>query len=304
VGIVADGRSLRVAVVVNPVSADDPSALRDKISALGPARGVSDLVWFETTEDSPGTEQAADARAQGAELVLVCGGDGTVRACAAALVGSEVALGLLPAGSGNLLARNLGVPLDLDAALEVAFGSGRLIMDVVESEAEPPFLIMAGLGFDAAMIQQTNQQTKERVGWLAYLGGIVRAVRSSPSVEFQIAIDGAGPVRRRAVGVLLGNVGSLQAGLAVLPEASPTDGLLDLAVLAPVAPLDWPLILGRMILRRMAKGGKTEVLRGRRFEISCDRELPLEFDGDAAGHSRSLIAAVRSGALTVCVPDD
>lgn len=299
-----DASSPRVAVVINPVNVPNPRELRDRVSELCRDLGRPEPLWFETTEDSPGTEQARQAREQEADLVLVCGGDGTVRACAAALVESGIALGLVPVGSGNLLARNLGMPLDIEAALRVAFGTGRLVIDIAESEPGSHFLIMAGLGFDAAMIQQTNQQTKERVGWPAYVGGIIRAMRSSPSAEFKIAIDGGPPLRRRAVGVLLGNVGSLQAGLTVLPEASPVDGLLDLAVLAPVKAMDWPLILGRMLTRRMAKGGKTEVLRGRRFEISCDQALPLEFDGDAVGQSQSLTAAVLARGLTVCVPDD
>jgi diacylglycerol kinase family enzyme len=152
------------------------------------------------------------------------------------------------------------------------------------------------------MIEQTNDDTKARLGWVAYIGGIARALRGSPPANVGISIDGATPVHYRAVGVLVGNVGHLQAGLTLLPAASPTDGVLDVAVLAPATWRDWPLILARIVLRRVARGGRTDVLRGSRVDITCDRPLPLEFDGDLAGQTQSLTVAVLPGALVVCVP--
>lgn len=292
----------RAAVVFNPVNIGDEAALRDAIAAVCRERQLPDATWFATTKDDPGYGQARTAVEAGADLVIACGGDGTVAACASALTGTGVALALIPSGTGNLLARNLNIPLEPAAAVDVAFGPIRRPIDVLHSVAGRHFVVMAGVGFDAAMIQQTNDETKARLGWLAYVGGIARALRGSPSAQVGISIDGAAPVQYRAVGVLVGNVGRLQAGLTVLPQASPTDGVLDVAVLAPTTWRDWPLIAARVVTRRVARGGRTDVLRGAQVEITCDRPLPLEFDGDLAGETRSLTVDVLAGALIVCVP--
>lgn len=295
-------RPTRPAVVFNPVNIADEAALRDAIATVCRERHLPDAAWFATTKDDPGSGQTRTAVERGADLVIACGGDGTVAACASALTGTDVALALIPSGTGNLLARNLNIPLELHAAVDVAFGSARRPIDVLHSVAGRHFVVMAGVGFDAAMIKQTNDETKARLGWLAYVGGIARALRASPSAQVRISIDGTTPVRYRAVGVLVGNVGRLQAGLTLLPEASPTDGVLDVAILAPTTWRDWPLILARIASRRVTRGGRTDVLRGSRVEITCDRPLPLEFDGDLAGETDSLSVGVLCGALVVCVP--
>ena len=293
--------SLHPAVVFNPIKVDQ-AALREAIATICRARGLAEPMWFATTEEDPGFGQTRIAVERGADLIIACGGDGTVAACASVLTGTGVALALIPSGTGNLLARNLNVPLALSAAVDVAFGSFRRTIDVLRSVAGRHFVVMAGLGFDAAMIEQTNDQTKARLGWPAYVGGIARALRRSPRATVLIGMDGATPVRYRAVGILVGNVGQLQAGLTLLPEASPTDGLLDVAVLAPSTWRDWPLILVRIATRRVARGGRTDVLRGSRVEITSDRPLPLEFDGELAGATRSLTVEVLAEALVVCVP--
>jgi diacylglycerol kinase family enzyme len=291
-----------VTVVVNPVKVADAAALRKEIAEGCRRAGRPEPAWVETTEDDPGFSQARSAVDRGADLVVVCGGDGTVAACASALAGSGVAMAVVAGGTGNLLARNLEIPLDRAAALVVAFGEGRRTIDVVRSEPGRHFVVMAGLGFDAAMIAQTNDRTKARFGWPAYIGGIVRALRGSRATDFKIAVDGATPTTYRAVGVLAGNVGRLQAGLTVLPDAMPSDGILDVVVFAPHTWLDWPRIVGRLVSHRTGQGGVSDVLRGARFDIACDRSLPLEFDGELSGESTSLVLEVVPGALTVCVP--
>jgi diacylglycerol kinase family enzyme len=293
----------RIAAVVNPAKIEDSAALHEQIDDACRAGGHPPALWFETTEEDPGYGQAREALAHDAELLLACGGDGTVTACASALTGSETALALVPAGTGNLLARNLDLPLDIESALQVAFGAGRRRVDVIRSEPGRHFMVMAGVGFDAAMIAQTNERTKAAVGWPAYIGGIVRAIRGSDRTSFSIRVDGADAVSYVGVGVLIGNVGNLQAGLSVFPDASPTDGVIDLAVFAPQGWHDWPLILGRLIGRRTGAGGRTDLLRGTSFEVRCERRLPLEFDGDLFGNTSSLTAEVVPGGVTVCVPE-
>ena len=164
--------------------------------------------------------------------MLVCGGDGTVAACAGALAGTGVAMALVPFGTGNLLARNLGIPLEMAEALDVAFGPDERTLDVLEA-GEQRFVVMAGLGFDAALMRDTDEDLKDRIGWLAYVGGMAKALRRTPRARFTMTIDDGPPETSQAIGVLVGNVGQLQAGITLMPDARPDDGQLDVLVLAP-----------------------------------------------------------------------
>ena len=284
-----------VAAVLNPAKVADLAAL--KAAIIEHCHGEQPA-WYETTEDDPGAGQASEAVAAGARLVLVCGGDGTVAACAGALAGTGVAMAVLPLGTGNLLARNLGIPLELAEALEVAFGTAERVIDVLES-AEQRFVVMAGLGFDAALIRDTDEQLKDRVGWLAYVGGMARALRRSPRARFTVTVDDGLPVTSQAIGVLVGNVGQLQAGITLMPDARPDDGQLDVLVLAPRTVRDWPALVWRILRGRPDSGRQAEMLRGKKVQISSGVEVPMEFDGDLCGAGTELRVEVLPAALTV-----
>jgi diacylglycerol kinase family enzyme len=288
----------RVAAVLNPAKIEDVSGLK---AAIIERCGGEEPSWFETTEEDTGAGQAAAAVAAGAQLVLVCGGDGTVAACAGALAGTEVAMAVVPVGTGNLLARNLDVPLEVSAALEVAFGSEQRFLDVLEA-GEQRFVVMAGLGFDAALIRDTDEDLKQRVGWLAYIGGLARALRRSPRARFTITLDDGPPLSTLAIGVLVGNVGQLEAGITLMPEASPDDGQLDVIVLAPRSVGDWPALVWRILRRRPDAGRQADILRGKRVRIESAVEVPMEFDGDFRGHATELRVEVLPGALLMRCP--
>jgi diacylglycerol kinase family enzyme len=288
---------MRPAVVCNPSVVDDIDQLRKAISV----RCATDPLWFETTPEDPGAGQIRQALDAGADLVLVCGGDGTVAACAGALAGTDVALALVPVGTGNLLARNLDLPLEIEPALDVAFGPGRRQLDVLEA-GDRRFVVMAGLGFDAALIRDTDDDSKSKAGWPAYLAGAARAVRGTPHVQFTISVDGAAAVRRRALGVLVGNVGQVQGGLRLLPDAQPDDGVIDVGVLMPRTWRDWPVLVLRILRGRPDGGRQAEILRGRHVEISVDQMVPTQYDGEYAGEAAQLSVRALSRAITVCVP--
>ena len=233
--------------------------------------------------------------------MLVCGGDGTVAACAAVLAGTGVTMALVPDGTGNLLARNLDIPLELSEALDVAFQGSDRQLDVLDA-GDRRFMVMAGLGFDAALIRDTDEQLKGRIGWPAYLAGFVRAIRRHRRTRYQITMDDEAPQHRRAIGVLVGNVGQLEANITLLPDAAPDDGILDLIVLAPRTPLDWPVLAGRILGRRSASGRQADILRGRRVRIAAERPVPFEFDGDYVGERSELDVQVLPGALLLRCP--
>jgi diacylglycerol kinase family enzyme len=288
-----------LAVVCNPVTVDDPEELRTELKRRD---ATSDLLWFETTEDDPGAGQTRQALDAGAEMVAVCGGDGTVTACAGALAGTGIPMALLPTGTGNLLVRNLGLPLNVPAALDRAFSGDRRTIDLLEADGKR-FTVMAGLGFDAALIRHTGEQAKKRHGWAAYVAGGLRALRSTPRAWYELRVDSAPRRRIRALGVLVGNVGELQGGMALLPDADPSDGLVDVIVLAPRGWLDVLLLAWRIVRRRPDDGPQALIAQGRRVEIRADRAVPLEFDGDFAGEQQTLTVTVLPGAVTICGAD-
>jgi diacylglycerol kinase (ATP) len=289
----------RLAVVCNPAKVADIDQLKKEIRERCRVVGTKKPLWLETTPDDPGAGMVRRALREGADLIVVCGGDGTVSACAGALVGADVPLALVPAGSGNLLARNLDLPLERGPALDVAFGSGRRRLDLLESSGQR-FAVMAGLGFDAAMIRNTSGKLKAKVGWPTYLIGGARALRGNGRARYEVTMDDGPVLRREAAGVLVGNVGRLQGGLAVLPNAQPDDGLLDVMLLTPHAIRGWPVLALRILLRKPDDGEQATVLRGRRVQITADRPTPLEYDGEEAGESTGITVRVLPGAIVIC----
>ena len=215
---------MRAAIIVNPATTDLP-ALREQVDKTLTAAGWSTTLWLETTPNDPGPGMAEAAVAAGVQLVVICGGDGTVMACLDALAGTDLPVALLPLGTGNLLARNLGVPIQLEDALAVAVDGVDRHIDLGRI-ADQPFAVMAGIGLDAAMMADTSENLKGIIGWPAYVAGGLRHLRD-PVMRVQLSIDGGPPLRRSARTVLIGNVGQLQGGLKLLPDAAPDDGLLD-----------------------------------------------------------------------------
>ena len=290
---------MRSAVVFNPTKAGKPDKVRRQIREALLAKGFADPLWLETTAADPGTGQCRRALDDGAEIVFVSGGDGTVMACAQVLAGTDVALALLPAGTGNLLARNLGVPRDLAGAVAVAASGVRRRIDVGVA-GDRKFLIMAGMGFDAQMLDGAPAALKSTVGWPAYVVSALRHLRE-PRHTFTLTIDGGPSFERRGRGVLVGNVGRLQGGLPVLPDAVPDDGLLDVAIINTRGLGGWALLLGAVVLRR-PDARRLETMRASRVTVRCSQSLPTELDGEVLEATDELDIAVLPGALTLMVP--
>ncbi len=285
--------------MVNPVKVPDMDLLRRTIDAgLGDA-GWPAPAWLETTPDDPGGGQARKAIDDGAELIFVCGGDGTVMACVTALAGTDVALAVLPAGTGNLLASNLGLAGDVATGVQVALEGGRRWIDV-GAVGDQCFAVMAGMGFDAQMLQGTSDTAKKHLGWLAYVGGAVKHLNGSP-MRVRIVLDGGAPMPRRPRTVIVGNVGRLQGGVRLLRDADPSDGKLDVAVLSPNSLSHWAA-LAWAVVRRRKSVPLMETFTAERVEIRSDREQPRQLDGDLIEPAKTLKITVRPRALLLCVP--
>ncbi len=296
-----------VAVVVNPTKLDKPDAVREDLASVA-ARHGCELAWYPTDEDDPGTGQARQALHEGAAMVCALGGDGTVRAVATALAGGDVPLVLLPGGTGNLLARNLHTPVDsLTNALDAALGGTTRRIDVgrvaVDGGDEQVFLVMSGIGLDAETMADTSEETKARMGWMAY--GIT-GLRKLSGKGFAVAVgcDGTESSHRRARSVLVGNCGSVQGDFELFPQARVDDGELDVLVFAPRGLLSWVQALQRLVAQRRKNGGPLSQRAGREIEVNVRNPVQAQIDGDPLGMASRLVFRVEAGALPVRVTGD
>jgi diacylglycerol kinase family enzyme/membrane-associated phospholipid phosphatase len=294
------GTGARSAVVANPIRVRDGGPRQRQIHAALASAGWPAPLWLETTAEDPGSGQTRRAVQADADVIFACGGDGTVAACASELAGGSVALAVVPSGTGNLLAANLGLPTGAAQAVATATARGRHRIDVGVA-GDRCFTVMAGMGFDAQMLRDTPETLKARLGWPAYVIAASRHLCETP-MQVSISLDHAPPFTRRARTVLVANVGRLQGGLRLLPGARPDDGLLDVAVLMPPRRRSW-LPLAWSLLRHRPTVPVLETFQARHVEISCDREQPRELDGDLIEPSRTFTAAVRPAALWLCVPE-
>jgi Sphingosine kinase and enzymes related to eukaryotic diacylglycerol kinase len=300
--------SRRAAIIVNPTKVADLEVLRTGLTAGMNQAGWAAPLWLETSVDDPGYGMTQHALRDNVDLVLACGGDGTVRAILTELAGSGTPLGVIPLGTGNLLARNLGLPLgDVDAALRIALTGVDRPIDVGRVEPVTPggrherFAVMAGVGFDAAMMRDAPKKLKARLGWPAYVVSGVQHLRGS-SMRVQLRIDGGEPVHARVRTVVVGNVPKLLAGLELLPDAEPDDGVLDVAVIVSHSVMDWARVASRIITRHGYVDHRYTTYHGKKIQITAGSPQPRQIDGDLIADSRQLTVQIEDAALVVRVP--
>ncbi|HVH21522.1 MAG TPA: diacylglycerol kinase family protein [Pseudonocardia sp.] len=291
-------------VVANPTKTETDT--RRQIGSVCGALGWADPLWLETTIDDPGTGQAREAIERGADVVLACGGDGTLRAVAEGLAGTGVALGLIPVGTGNLLARTIGTPQEVAAATRVALSGDDRKIDVGRvrvdgAEHERVFLVMAGTGFDAAIMANTPEALKVRVGPLAYVISGFRAMRGRRT-RVLLTFDDQPALRRRTRTVVVGNSGTLLGGLVLMPKAAIDDGVLDVVNIAPSSLVGWLAVAVRVITRRRRGHERVEHWQARSIVIEADIPQPSQLDGDPIGEATKLEIRVEPAALVMRVP--
>lgn len=299
-------RRYRAALIVNPTKTD-VGRLASTAEAICRFEGWNPPLVLETTLEDSGEGAATTALEEGVDVVIAAGGDGTIRAVTSALAGTATPMGIIPLGTGNLLARNVDLALDkTEWALRIAlWGRNRRIDVGMARTAEDGdwhvFTVMTGLGFDAAVMAKTTADAKSRLGWLAYLEAGSRTLAGKPS-HVKITYDDDYRVSARVRSVLGGNCGKLQGGIQLLPEAIIDDGMLDVLVVSPKNLGQWVGVVASVVGRKASKGLHTDIRKCQKVVIESREELDIQLDGDPIGQSGYLAMEVLPSALTVRVP--
>ncbi|GLY04627.1 MULTISPECIES: diacylglycerol kinase family protein [Actinoplanes] len=268
-------------------------------------QGVDKLLWFEVPKSRKAPKQVRKAVKAGVDLLVVWGGDGMVQRTLDVLAqegkaGRKIPVAIMPAGAGNLLAGNLGIPTDLEKAVEIAFTGERRRFDLGKLAGEH-FAVMAGVGFDGAMIKDADGDLKDRLGKLAYVWTGIRHVNGE-APRATIAVDGVPWFDDEASCVLIGNVGKITGGIRAFDDAAPDDGWLDVGVATAQGATQWARALGTMAVGRSDKSPFVRTTRARRVDVTLESKLEYELDGGARAKTRKFTAEVVPSAVTLCVP--
>jgi diacylglycerol kinase (ATP) len=261
----ASEQSRRWAVIYNPTKVSDQ--FRQLVTNRLERDGWADTLWLETSADDPGRGMTKEAVAAQVDLVIGAGCDGTVRVVADGLAGSGIPMGLVPAGTANLLARNLDLPPEQDAAVEIAFAGHTRTIDLIKLTVDdhPPelFAVIAGIGVDAMIMDETDSGLKDEIGSAAYFLAAANALGRTP-IRLTVQLDHHRPVKRRAMICAIANVGKLAGNVTLIPQAAvPDDGLLNLYVASPHRLRDWVKLGLRLISRRPQKDDQVDQHSGK-----------------------------------------
>jgi len=293
----------RCAVIYNPTKVSDKfhALVEDSLQR----NGWGNTLWLETSADDPGRAMTEQAVAEHVDLVIGAGGDGTIRHVADTLAHTGIPMGLVPAGTGNLLARNLDLPLEELDAIEVALGGQvrqiDLVKITVDNRAPEHFAVMAGIGIDAMIMDETDDDLKDTVGSAAYFVAAAKALGRLP-IRLMVQLDSNRPVRRHAMLCVIGNVGTLRGNIVLIPGASPDDGLLDVYIASPRRFRHWIKVALRLLTRRAKKDDQVDQYTGKTVRITIDGKDNYQLDGDVIGESTTLNAEIQPGALAICIP--
>lgn len=311
--------STRIAIIWNPTKTDRETLESGLTEAIG-EDSAPEVRWWETTPEDAGQGVTERAIAEGADLVIAAGGDGTVRAVAEHLAdsGADADLGIVPLGTGNLLARNLDVPIgDVAAALTRALNGPAAPVDVgwvdVDTDTGPErhaFVVMVGFGIDAHMISETDDDLKDKAGWLAYVESLGRALSASEVIPFRITVDDGSVRDIEGHTLLVANCGRLQGGIALLPDADPSDGELDFLLLSAEGLGEWLDTMKTMIwdngLKRLISDAdeatSTESVdqgRATRVEVTLTQPRAFEIDGEQIGEATAFRVEIEPAAIRV-----
>jgi diacylglycerol kinase (ATP) len=273
------------------------TALRDSLVR----NGVDDPLWQEVPKSKFASKQVSKLIEDGVDLLFVWGGDGMVQRCIDAIGKAPVTLAIVPAGTANLFATNLGIPKDLEQAVQIGLHGARRTLDVGAVNGER-FGVMAGTGFDALMIREADGGLKERLGRLAYVVTGLRGVGRDP-VKTRVSVDGYTWFKGAASCVLVGNMGNVFGGLSAFPDARPDDGRLNVAVVTADSATAWARTLSRTFVGDPASSPFVQMTTAEKIDVRLATKRPYELDGGKRPKTKRLTFRVKPAAVTVCAPE-
>jgi YegS/Rv2252/BmrU family lipid kinase len=264
--------------------------------------GVDDLLWFEVPKSRKAPKQVRQALKAKVDLLVVWGGDGMVQRSLDVVAGekAKVPVAIMPAGTGNLFATNLGIPADMEQAVDIAFHGRHHKYDMGKLGGEH-FGVMAGIGFDGAMINDADKNLKDRLGKLAYVWTGLRHVNGEAATA-TIKIDGTEWFKDEASCVLIGNVGKITGGIRAFDDAKPDDGWLDVGVATAQGAMQWARALGTMAVGRSDSSPFVRTTRAKRIDVKLASKMEYELDGGARTKTKKFTASVVPAAVKICVP--
>jgi YegS/Rv2252/BmrU family lipid kinase len=288
--------SLAVVANTQKIAKRDVRRLKDALRDAGFER----TEWIRIEKGSAATKVAKKALHRGADVVLVCGGDGTVRAASQALVGTKAALAVFPTGTANGFASAMSIPDDPAGVVDLIRSGARRVIDTGTCNGLT-FNVMAGAGLDAAMIDSADEH-KERMGMLAYVRAGVKQAREREAFEMRVEVDDEQVFEGRASCVLVGNIGTLKGGIEAFPDASPTDGALDVAVVTATGLKAWTGLVVSTVRGRQHPTGHAHMWSGRSVSVRFESKHRFELDGGVKGTAKKLEFEVVPLSLIVCAP--
>jgi diacylglycerol kinase (ATP) len=262
--------------------------------------GVAEPIWHEVPKSRKAPAVLRRVLADGAELVFVWGGDGIVQRCIDVLAGSDARLAIVPAGTSNLLATNLGIPADIEEAVAVGLDGERRRLDVGRFNGER-FAVMAGTGIDAALSRDADGALKEHLGRVAYVWAGLKNLRASP-FGAEIKVDGVGWFKGEATSILIGNVGGLFGGIEVFGDARPDDGLLEVGVVTAEGFTEWARAAARTVVGPADASPFVQATKAQKVKVSLDQKVLYELDGGDRTKGKSFKVKVEPAAVSICVP--
>lgn len=290
-----------IQIVINPASGNDEPML----NMLNDVFKTYDVEWDAriTHKKGDGERLAREFAEDGADLVMSYGGDGTQREVAKGLTGTGVPMCILPGGTVNAMAVELGLPLQLTAAAELVFKpeAQERKIDVIQTENDF-FLLRAGTGLAGSLTAATDRDLKDRFGWLAYLIGSLRSLTQPEPNAYTITVDGE-KIEKEAVACLLTNSNTLGIlGLSLSNEVRIDDGLMDLFLIdANWQQLILPAIGTALTTAELAKS--LQHWQGKEITVVTQRQEELFADGeDESIGNTPVTAKLLAGALTVITP--
>jgi len=273
---------MKIAAIYNPISGNNDKTILEE--TLNNSFAGHDFKLYQTLEPCHAISLSKQAVQEGFDVIIAIGGDGTIIEVISGLIGSNAKLGIIPLGTGNMLAGNLGIPLNIQKAAEIILKGNSQKIDTGKIN-DRYFAFMAGCGFDAKIIGEVSREKKRKLGLFAYYIEGFKQSFSPKYAVFKIKLNNEKIVKVRGLAVLIANGGNIIGDLlSLFPKASLNDGLLDLLIVSPRGFFDYlPIMLKIITKQPYDKSKKIQYFQAKQIEIQTKPALFVQADGDIVG---------------------